>query len=146
VILSASSRSLAPGARKQETSMSSQHRPLRNVSAKWDEVLLVCRKCSRKVHGGFGKDGDKRLEKALKSALKSQGRYKVVPVSCLDICPKNAVCLVQASAPSTVHLVPPGTPMEEVVGRLAPLPEKARVRRGKAPRQQAPDSAALPSG
>ncbi|WP_292636569.1 hypothetical protein [Novosphingobium sp.] len=95
---------------------------IREISAKWDEVLLVCRKCSRKFPGGFGKKGEQRLEKALKSELKTKGRYKVVPVSCLDICPKHAICLVRASEPGTVHLIKSGATMEDVIETLLPAP------------------------
>lgn len=127
--------------------MSSQPKSVREISAKWDDVLLVCRKCSRKVHGGFGKKDGQRLEKALKSELKGRGRYKVVSVPCLDICPKNAVCLVQASEPGKVRLVAPGTDMEDIVGGLAPLPSPARERGGKASRRvREGDAAPNPPG
>jgi predicted metal-binding protein len=106
--------------------MSSQQKPVREISAKWDDVLLVCRKCSRKVHGGFGRKGGQRLEKALKSELKGRGRYKVVSVPCLDICPKNAVCLVRAGEPGKVRLVAPGADMEDIVGGFAPPPSETR--------------------
>lgn len=115
--------------------MSSKDKPIREISAKWDDVLMVCRKCGKKVGGGFGKDGEQRLEKALKSQFKEDrgsgnGRYKVVGVSCLGICPKNAVCLVHGSAPGIVHLVKPDTPMDEVVEALAaPPPRPGKVRR-----------------
>ena len=110
--------------------MSGKDKSIREISAKWDDVLLVCRKCGKKVGGGFGKDGEQRLEKALKSQLKGKGRHKVVTVPCLGLCPKNAVCLVQASAPGTVHLVKPDTPVEEVVEALAPPPPRpGKVRR-----------------
>ena len=31
--------------------------------------MLVCRKCSKKLDGGFGKDGEERLAKALRRHL-----------------------------------------------------------------------------
>lgn len=94
---------------------------LRDISAKWDEVLLVCRKCGKKIDGGFGEHGKQHLEKVLKSALKGNKRYKVVSVPCLDVCPKGAVCLVQASLPGTIHLVKPGARLEDVLQTLAPI-------------------------
>ncbi|GFE77024.1 (2Fe-2S) ferredoxin domain-containing protein [Novosphingobium sp. TCA1] len=108
--------------------MSRSQGDIRDIAAKWDDVLLICRKCGKKADGGFGKNGEQRLEKALKAPLKEKGRYKLVPVPCLGICPKNAVCVVQASVPGTVHLVRPGTELAEVIETLAPGPPARRAK------------------
>ena len=44
---------------------------LKSAKTKWRDVVLVCRKCSRKLDGGFGPDGDKTLKKALRKYLKA---------------------------------------------------------------------------
>lgn len=102
-------------------------RPIKRVKADWREVVLVCRKCSKKLKGGgFGDDGDQKLAKALRKAIggksgKSLSRKSgaaVIEVDCLDVCPKNAVVAVRAAAPGTWVVVPRGTPMTTVVARL----------------------------
>lgn len=118
---------------------------LREIPAKWNDILLVCRKCSKKVGKRFGRDGDQILEKALKAELKTapgEGRWKVASVACLDICPKNAVCLVQASVPGKVHLVTAEAALIEVFGELAPVPQGSVKRGGKAARRAVADDAA----
>ena len=63
--------------------------------------MLVCRKCSKKVGGGFGPDGDERLAKALRRHLSlKKGRKAaagIVEVNCLGICPKGAVTVVNGA-------------------------------------------------
>lgn len=91
----------------------------RAIAAKWSEVVLVCRKCSKKLDGGFGRKGDVRLEKALKGEFPGKRGPKVLAVPCLDICPKQAVCVVVGGQPGRVHLVARGTPVDEVIAALA---------------------------
>jgi hypothetical protein len=91
---------------------------IRNIAGKWSDVLLVCRKCSKKLGGGFGKKHKTALDKVLKGAFKGKGAPKVLAVPCLDICPKHAVCLIRASVPTRVHLVEAGTPVEAVIAAL----------------------------
>jgi predicted metal-binding protein len=84
-------------------------------------VVLVCRKCSRKLHGGFGDDGDQRLAKALRKGLGGKGRTArvgVVEVGCFDVCPKNAVVTVRASHPGDWVIVPRGASSQAVARRL----------------------------
>ncbi len=99
----------------------------KRVGAEWRDVVLVCRKCSKKLDGGFGPDGDEALAKALRHALEGGGGRKVkarrrafgiVEVGCLDVCPKRAVVVVKASEPGAMVLVPEGAGMAEVVNRL----------------------------
>jgi len=57
----------------------SKHRDAAGIRAAmtpWQDVVLVCRKCSRKLDGGFGKDGDATLRAALKQALRGTGRRR----------------------------------------------------------------------
>lgn len=87
----------------------------------------MCRKCSKKLKGGgFGDDGDQKLDKALRKALGGKGGKSlsrksgaaVIEVACLDVCPKDAVVAVRAAAPWSWVIVPRGTPMTTVVKRL----------------------------
>ena len=91
------------------------------VKAPWDGVAMVCRKCSKKLGGGFGPNGDEKLAKALRAALKASGRrraLRVVPVDCLGLCPKRAVTVAGSGAPGHVFAVPEGADVEEVVRAL----------------------------
>ena len=93
------------------------------VQAGWDEIVLVCRKCSRKLDGGFGKRGDRSLAKGLRKLLgaKAKGRkasLAVIEIDCLDICPKDAVVALRAANPGDWAIVPRGAPLEGVVQRL----------------------------
>lgn len=111
----------------------------KQVGAEWREVVLVCRKCARKLDGGFGPEGDEGFAKALRRSLDGGAARKVkarrravavVEVGCLDICPKKAVVVVKGSAPQALVLVPQGAGMPEVIARLglgasvAPAPER----------------------
>jgi len=95
------------------------------TKTKWRDVVLVCRKCSKKLDGGFGPDGDKTLKKALKTYLKgpkpAKGRkaeLAVIETACFDICPKNAVIAVNAANPKALLIVPAGADLFEVKARL----------------------------
>ena len=103
----------------------------REIGAAWRDVVLVCRKCSKKVDGGFGEDGDERLAKALRKTLgeAAGGKIKprrravaVVEVGCLDICPKGAVVAMRAGDPGRWLLVPKGAALAEVADRLGLSP------------------------
>jgi hypothetical protein len=105
---------------------------IKRVRAEWRDVILVCRKCSKKVGGGFGRKKDQRLAKALRKALaapgaKTKGRKAqvgVIEVGCFDVCPKKAVTTVRAGSPGTWHVVPKGMPIDEVIAGLGlePVP------------------------
>jgi predicted metal-binding protein len=96
---------------------------IKRVKADWSDVVLVCRKCSKKLDGGFGEDGDQKLAKALRKAIGAKGKGRkakaaVIEVDCLDVCPKGAVVAVRASAPKDWAVVPRGTPMKSVIEGL----------------------------
>ena len=96
---------------------------IKQVTANWTDVVLVCRKCSRKLEGGFGEKGDKTLAKGLRKTLGTKGKGRksalaVIEVDCLDICPKDAVVALNASAPGSWTVVPKGTALTEVAQRL----------------------------
>lgn len=80
--------------------------------ANWRADILVCRKCQKKLHNeGFGRDGDERLSKAIKRAVKAspagrgaklKGRRApvgIVEVDCLKLCPKKGVTVVSSLRP-----------------------------------------------
>ncbi|MFN3352223.1 MAG: hypothetical protein ACK4Z5_01335 [Brevundimonas sp.] len=100
--------------------------PLKTANTRWREVVLVCRKCQKKLDGGFGPDGDQSLKKALKRYLKPEmkvgkGRkaeLAVIETGCFDICPKGAVVAVNAARPDAVLIVPPGIDLLELRQKL----------------------------
>jgi len=88
----------------------------RHVRTRWSNAVLVCRKCSKKVNGGFGPDGDRSLAKALRKHLRlGKGRKAgagILEVGCLDICPKRAVTVVDTRRPDQWLLVRPGANLD----------------------------------
>jgi hypothetical protein len=64
----------------------------------WRDVILVCRKCSGKLDGGFGPNGEDSL----------------------GICPKGAVTVLAARTPGAILTVPAGTDTMTVLARLLP--------------------------
>ena len=103
--------------------MSKPARAIKLVKTRWTDVVLVCRKCSKKLKGGgFGPDGDLKLAKALRSALGGgKGRKAaagVIDVDCFDICPKDAVVIANAAAPGEWLVVPRHTPVAAITDRL----------------------------
>ncbi len=93
-----------------------------HVRSNWDNAVLICRKCEKKLDGGFGPDGDQRLSKALRRHLTlKKGRKAVagiVEVSCLGICPKGAVTVVNGRASRDWLLVRPGADLDLLAGEL----------------------------
>jgi predicted metal-binding protein len=103
----------------------SQDKPFKRARADWTEVILVCRKCSKKLEGGFGEDGDEKLAKVLRKSVKAQGggkgrkaRVGVIEVGCFDICPKNAVVAIRGSKPGDWVVVPRGVSTKAVMARF----------------------------
>lgn len=94
----------------------------RRVKARWSNTVLVCRKCSKKVKGGFGPDGDKPLSKALRKHLQlGKGRKAsagIIEVGCLDVCPKGAVTVVDARHPDMWLLVRPRANLDALAHEL----------------------------
>ncbi len=96
---------------------------MKTISSQWQDAILVCRKCSKKLGGGFGPDGKTPLAKALRQhwGLK-KGRKAargIVEVGCLDICPKRAVVVIAASRPRDWLVVPAGEDIASLASRLA---------------------------
>ena len=90
-------------------------KPIKSTSTEWRDVVLICRKCSKKLDGGFGPDGDLTLKKALRKYLHlktgkkgRKGELTVAGVDCFDICPKGAVVAVNTAQPKKLLIVPAG--------------------------------------
>lgn len=103
-----------------ETARSSGLKSL--VRSNWHNAVLVCRKCSKKVGGGFGPGGDERLAKALRKHLAlKKGRKAaagVVEVDCLGVCPKGAVTVVNGAASREWLLVRPRADLDDLARAL----------------------------
>ncbi|CAM5357262.1 Putative metal-binding protein OS=Sphingobium scionense OX=1404341 GN=GGQ90_003192 PE=4 SV=1 [Sphingobium scionense] len=93
-----------------------------HVRSNWHNAVLVCRKCSKKLDGGFGKDGEERLAKALRRHLSlKKGRKAaagIIEVNCLGICPRGAITVVNGAASRDWMLVLAGTDLDELAVAL----------------------------
>ncbi len=92
------------------------------------QIVLVCRKCTKKLDGGFGHKGRQPLQRALKEALREAGRrreVRVIEVNCLGLCPKRAVALVNSARPQEMLAIPGGTDAGLVLARITPAPPAA---------------------
>ncbi|WP_336959032.1 (2Fe-2S) ferredoxin domain-containing protein [Sphingobium aquiterrae] len=93
-----------------------------HVRSNWRNAVLVCRKCSKKLDGGFGEKGRSSLAKALRKQLSlKKGRKAaagIVEVGCLGVCPKGAVTVVNGSASREWLLVRPGASLDDLVTEL----------------------------
>jgi len=87
----------------------------------WREIVLVCRKCTRRLDGGFGKKRREPLRSELKAALRAAGHrreVRVIETGCLGLCPKGAVTVAIASRPGELLAVPQGTEAKSLIGRF----------------------------
>ncbi|HAF41613.1 MAG TPA: hypothetical protein DCG90_07590 [Sphingobium sp.] len=113
-------RNVAAGSRRA--------RPIKDhVRSNWRNTVLVCRKCSRKLDGGFGPGGDERLAKALRRHLSikkgRKGAAGIVEVNCLGVCPKGAVTVVNGADSREWLLVRPDADLDELAATLGLLPD-----------------------
>jgi predicted metal-binding protein len=92
------------------------------ISARWDDSVIVCGKCSKKVDGGFGAKGKTSLAKALRRELGvkkgRKARIGVIETRCLGLCPKRGVTMVHGTRPREWMVVAPGTPVTDVIAAL----------------------------
>ena len=103
-------------------------RSVKRVRTHWSDVVLVCRKCSRKLDGGFGPGERHSFRRALKRSLKDRSdslaageaerSIGIIEVDCRDLCPKGAVVAMQAGRPEAWLVIPRGTPIEDAMARL----------------------------
>ena len=87
----------------------------------WSDTVLICRKCSKKLKGGFGADGDDTFKQAVRRALRDAGKRGAVGLldaGCFGICPKRAVTISVASRPYELLVVPEGGALNEFVATL----------------------------
>ncbi|WP_213979914.1 (2Fe-2S) ferredoxin domain-containing protein [Sphingomonas sp. dw_22] len=93
-----------------------------HVRSNWDNAILVCAKCSKKLDGGFGPKGRTPLAKALRKYLGlKKGRKAgagIVEVKCLGVCPRGAVTVVNGAASRDWLLVPARADMAELADEL----------------------------
>lgn len=90
--------------------------------SKWQESVLVCRKCSKKLRGGFGKKGKRSLRGLLKDVYgDAKGRRAeigIVEVPCFKLCPKGAVSVALGTKPGVLFEVAEGAAVEDVLEAL----------------------------
>ena len=102
---------------------------LKSVRSDWSNTLLVCRKCSKRLGGGFGPKGRTPLAKALRKHLDvkrgRKARLGIVEVKCLGVCPRGAVTVINGRAPGEWLLVRAGADLDALVIGLG-LPPVAR--------------------
>lgn len=102
-----------------------------HVRSNWQNAVLICRKCSKKLDGGFGPDGDDRLAKALRKRLSlKKGRKAaagIIEVNCLGVCPKGAVTVVNGAQARDWLLVRLGADLDEVAQSLGLAPADGGV-------------------
>jgi predicted metal-binding protein len=99
---------------------------IRDARGRWQAVILVCGKCSKKLGGGFGAEGDQSLTKALRrrTGKGKRAAYGIVETKCLKLCPKNAVAVVHGADPGRWLVIGEGEPVEAVAARLG-LPDRS---------------------
>jgi predicted metal-binding protein len=99
---------------------------LKSVRSSWSNTLLVCKKCSKRLDGGFGRKGRTSLAKALRKHLDvkkgRKARLGIVEVKCLGVCPYGAVTVINGKAPGEWALVKAGADLDAVALGLG-LPE-----------------------
>jgi hypothetical protein len=99
----------------------SENTKLRSRPTSWQEVLVICRKCSKKLDGGFGSKGNRSLRTLMRQALHDGGRRREVRVfetSCMGVCPKLGVTALNATHPGVIHVIPAGTPAQQALRTL----------------------------
>ena len=92
------------------------------IGARWERTILVCGKCSKRLHGGFGEKRRTPLAKALRKFLGVKKNRKaaigVVETRCLGICPRGAVTVIDAASPREWLLVRADSTIGEVATAL----------------------------
>jgi len=95
--------------------------PIASKAAPWRELVVVCRKCGKKIDGGFGHKRRESLPRVLKALLRARGeqrRVRIVEGGCLGVCPKKAVTVASGSLPGRMLVVPRGTDPALLAGEL----------------------------
>jgi predicted metal-binding protein len=87
----------------------------------WKQVIVLCRKCGKKLDGGFGEKGKDSLKSSLRQALRDEGRRRDVRIfetSCMGICPKRGVTALNATHPDRLHVIGAGADTTAVMQTL----------------------------
>lgn len=104
-------------------------RSIKQRPSHWRDSVLICKKCSKELGGGFGPDRRVSLRKLLRKAFDlKKGRkaaFGVIEVACFDLCPKRAVTVSLGSQPRKLFVIPRGAPLQDIV-RTLDLSEKDR--------------------
>ena len=99
-----------------------KHHGIRTVATRSDTLVAICRKCGKKLGGGFGENGRQSLAKALKHDLDlpkwKRSPVRLVETGCMKLCPKGAVAVTTSGDARLVHVVPAGTPVGDVAAHL----------------------------
>jgi predicted metal-binding protein len=77
----------------------------------WRTIVILCRKCGKKLDGGFGHKQKESLRTVLRQTLREAGRRRDVRIcetSCLGLCPKGGVTALNATRPGTIHVIQAG--------------------------------------
>jgi hypothetical protein len=71
--------------------------------APWQgQLILACKKCQKRVK----KDGGPKALSNLKKTFKKNDSLHVLPMSCVDLCPKNGVVIcLPADAPDRLRIL-----------------------------------------
>lgn len=92
---------------------------IRHLPSGWEDAIVICGKCSKKLDGGFGKGGKQSLAKALRKRLGlgkgRKARVGIVETKCLGVCPKRAVVVGRAGG---WLVVPEGSEIDRVAMAL----------------------------
>ena len=94
----------------------------RRAKARWSNAVIICRKCSKKVKGGFGPEGKQTLAKALRKHLQLGKGPKsgagIMEIGCVDLCPKGAVTVIDGRTPDQWLVVRPGANLDGLAHEL----------------------------
>jgi predicted metal-binding protein len=95
---------------------------IRAVPSHWQGSVMVCRKCSKKLDGGFGTKGKQSLAKVLRKAKHSkkgrQGSFGVVEIGCVGLCPGGGVTVIDGARPGQWLVVKRGADVEDLAAVL----------------------------
>ena len=98
-------------------------KPIQTVTTRSQVLVAVCKKCGKKLGGGFGDGGKRPLAKALKSYLGlpkwKRSPVRIVETGCMKLCPKGAVAVTTSGDAALVFVIPEGTPLATVAAHLA---------------------------
>jgi predicted metal-binding protein len=97
----------------------------------WRVVLIVCRKCGKKLDGGFGRKHKESLKTALRPLR--QRDVRICEAGCLGVCPKGGVTALNATHPGTIHVIPagadPADAMQTLLGAHHPIDQGRGIER-----------------